>query len=82
MKASLLMARESMMTRADQQAKTMLQRGEILDMTALVEKIDALDLPAIRAAALTIFSSKPTLAALGPLEKLESYDSLARRLAA
>ncbi|HRQ60541.1 MAG TPA: pitrilysin family protein [Alphaproteobacteria bacterium] len=82
MKASLLMARESMMTRADQQAKTMLQRGEILDMAALVEKIDALDLPAIRAAALTIFSSKPTLAALGPLEKLESYDSLARRLAA
>lgn len=82
MKASLLMARESMMTRADQQAKHLLQRGEILNIASLTAKIDAVDVTALQSVAKRIFTTKPTLAALGPLSKLESYDSLTRRLAA
>lgn len=82
MKASLLMARESMMTRADQQAKHLLQRGEILDVEALRHRIEAVCLEDLKDAASRIFGSKPTLAALGPLDKLESYDGIAKRLAA
>lgn len=82
MKASILMARESMMTRADQQAKHLLQRGEILDIAKLTARIEAVDVAALKAVASRIFTSKPTLAALGPLSKLESYDSLTKRLAA
>jgi predicted Zn-dependent peptidase len=82
MKASLLMARESMMTRADQQAKHLLQRGELLDIEALKARIEAVSLKDLKDVAARIFTTKPTLAALGPLGSLESYDSLTQRLAA
>lgn len=82
MKASLLMARESMMTRADQQAKYLLQRGELLDVEALRARIEAVSLDGVKDVAKHIFASKPTLAALGPLAKLDNYENIAKRLAA
>ncbi len=82
LKAGMLMGRESMMTRADQQAKYMLFRGQSFDLDALISAIDGVDVAAIQRVATKIFSSKPTLAALGPLEKLEEYDRIEQRLAA
>lgn len=82
LKSSLMMGRESMMTRADQQAKYMLFREKAFDLDALVSQIDAIDLDAIGRVAGKIFSSKPTLSALGPLEKLEGYEKVEGRLAA
>ena len=80
MKAGLVMGRESMMTRADQQAKYLIFRDQKIDIEALVEKIDALTVNQIKNVGRRIFSSKPTLAALGPLEKLESYDRIENRV--
>lgn len=80
MRAGLIMGRESMMTRADQQAKYLIFRDEILSTDALRAQIDALDKSRIQSAAKRIFSGKPTLAALGPLAKLESFDAIQTRL--
>ena len=82
LKAGTLMGRESMMTRADQHAKYMLFREKAFDQAALIAAIDAIDLNAIKRAADKIFSTKTTLAALGPLEKLEAYEKIEQRLAA
>lgn len=82
MRSNLLMARESMMTRAGQQAKHLINFRGVLDIDHLLKEIDMISIESVQALAQTIFSSKPTLAALGPLEHLESYDSIAARLAA
>ena len=80
MKAGLLMGRESMMTRADQQAKYLLQRDKVLNPDKLVQEIENIDLERIKNCARKIFSSKPTLAALGPLSQLEDYNSVSDRI--
>ncbi len=82
MKASLLMSRESMMTRANQQAKHVLHFNEILDIEDKLRKIDAVQIDDLHKIAEKILLSTPTLAALGPLEKLEKYDSISEKLAA
>ncbi|MFN3700960.1 MAG: M16 family metallopeptidase [Alphaproteobacteria bacterium] len=79
MRAGLIMGRESMMTRADQQAKFLLFRNEKLDIDFLRGQIEALNIPAIQSVARQIFSSKPTLAALGPLKTLEQYEKISAR---
>ena len=81
-KAGMLMGRESMMTRADQQAKYMLFRDQALDLQSMIAAIDAVDVAAIKRVAGRIFTNKPTLAALGPLDKLEDFGSIEQRLAA
>jgi predicted Zn-dependent peptidase len=82
MKAGLLMGRESMMSRADQMAKHMVFRDEQLNIAKIVGMVDALNKDQIADVANRIFASKPTMTALGPLDKLESYDSVCARLAA
>lgn len=80
MKANILMGRESMMSRADQQAKSLFYRGKAFDVDALIAKIDAVDVAAIKAVAGKIFAGTPTLAGLGPLDRLESYEKISKRL--
>jgi len=80
MRAGLIMGRESMMTRADQQAKYLIFRDNILSIDELRAQIDALDTNKIKTVAGRIFSGIPTLAALGPLDKLEKFESIQSRL--
>lgn len=80
MRAGLLMGRESMMSRAGSQAKQLLFRDKVIDIEELKTKIDAIDKTAVMRAAGRIFTGAPTLTALGPLEQLESYASIANRL--
>ncbi len=82
LKAGTLMGRESMMTRADQHAKYMLFRDKTFDQDDLIAAIDAIDVKAIKRVADKIFSTKATLAALGPLEKLEAFEKIEQRMAA
>ncbi len=82
MRASLLMGRESMMTRANQQAKQLLNFGTVLDVQEKLDKIAAVSIAGIQALARQIFATRPTLAALGPLKKLEEYDDIVKKLAA
>lgn len=81
MKANLVMGRESMMGRANQQAKNLIYSGKTLDIQEKIRKIDALTLKDISDMAKRIFLTDTTFAALGPLGTLESYDSIVRRLA-
>ena len=82
MQAGLLMGRESMMGRADHQAKHLLYRDKILDIENLIGRIEAVDKKDISRVTEKIFSGKPTLAGLGPMGKLESFEKISERLAA
>lgn len=81
MKANLLMGRESMMGRANQQAKHLIHFNEVLNIQEKILKIDSLTIESVARMARQIFATRPTVAALGPLGQLESYDSIAKRLA-
>lgn len=82
MRAGLLMGRESMLGRADQQARHLLTFGKPLDITDILRRIESVTAEDVEALARQIFSGSPTLAALGPLERLEPYGWLTDRLAA
>ncbi len=79
--SSTLMARESMMSRADQNAKSLLVNNKMRSVDEIIKNINAVDIKALENIAQQIFSSAPTLAALGPLEELESFDKIKSRLA-
>lgn len=82
LRSSLLIGRESMMTRADQHAKYALFRNAEFDIEEALQKIEAIDARSIQNIAKRIFNSKPTLAALGPLQKFPEYNHIEERLAA
>jgi predicted Zn-dependent peptidase len=81
MRSGLLMGRESMMNRADRQAKHLIHHGKVIDMAERLQKIEAVTAQAVRRSAERIFSATPTLAALGPLENLMDYATIKGRLA-
>lgn len=81
-KAALLIGRESMLNRAEQQAKYLHYKGKAFDIDKTLEKMEAIGEADIKRVAKRIFSGRPTLASLGPVEKLESYEKVAARLAA
>ncbi len=81
-RSSILMGRESMMTRANQQAKQLICFNTLLDLQDKLNKIAAVRVNDVHAVAKRIFATRPTLAALGPLSQLESYDRITKRLAA
>lgn len=81
-KASLLMGRESMMRRADQQARRLLSKNEVFDPDDLATKIDALGVADLQRVARRIFNGPITLASLGPIENLESYEDVSKRFVA
>lgn len=82
LRAGILMGRESMLSRVNRQAKYLMNYDEELDIQALLKKIEAVSIDDISKAAQRIFTGVPTLAALGPLTNLESYDKIKVRLAA
>lgn len=76
LKAGLIMARESMMRRADQQAKYAIYRNEKFDAQHLIEKINAITIKQIQQTANDIFKSEPVLCGLGPLQNLPAYEDI------
>lgn len=80
LKAGLLMGMESTGARSEQLAQHMLQFGRPLSVEELTQRVDAVDISAIRRVAAKIFTSEPTFATLGPLEQVERLDVIARRL--
>lgn len=82
LRSSILMGRESMLSRANRQAKHMINHNEKFDLDVLLNKIHDVSIDNIQNMAQRIFTSKPTVAALGPLSSMESYDKIQTRLAA
>ncbi len=76
------MARESAMARCEQLARHLMIYGRPLPTAEIVARIEAVDADRLQALARRLFSARPTLAALGPVSRLESYDKVMARLAA
>jgi predicted Zn-dependent peptidase len=80
-KSNILMARESMTARADQQARYLIYFNKAYNVQNTIEKIDAVTLDDIHVLARDIFLSKPALAAIGPLKGLMSLSEIEKQLA-
>ncbi len=81
LKAGLLMARESTGARCEQLAQQLLIYGRPLPMAEIVAKLEAVDEAGVARVLRRVLKSRPTLAALGPIDRVEPYDRLAARLA-
>ena len=82
LRAGILMGRESMLSRVNRQAKHLIHFNENVSIHSIIEKIDAVTANDIQGIAAQIFKGKPTLSALGALDKLEDFSSIEKRLAA
>lgn len=80
LKAGMLMALESTMSRCEQLGQQMVIFDRPVPVTEMVEKIDAVDAAAVRRVALRLRAKAPTVTALGPLDGLEDYGRIAARL--
>jgi len=81
-KAGLLMSLESTSARCEQMAQHMLIHGRPFDPAEIVRKIEAVDDVAIGRVVARWRSAPPTMAALGPVGRLEAFDRLQARLVA
>lgn len=82
LRAGVLMALETSMARCEQLAQQLLIYGRPVALPEILAKVDAVDTAAVRRVAKRLRLGKPSLAAIGPLAGLESYDQIAARLAA
>ncbi|HYB10868.1 MAG TPA: pitrilysin family protein [Alphaproteobacteria bacterium] len=80
LKASILMSLESTGARSEQLGQQLLVFGRPIPTSETIKLIEAVDKAAIARIATRLTASRPTLAALGPISRLESYESVARRL--
>lgn len=80
LKAGLLMGLESPGSRCVQRARQILVYGRPLETHEIITKIDAIDAAAISAAAQRMFASKPTVAAVGQIDRLGAYDAITAKL--
>ena len=80
LKAGMLMALESSTARCEQLGQQMVIFNRPLTIKEMVEKIDAVDVAAVRSAALRLRRKPPTVTALGPVDGLEDYDRIVARL--
>ncbi|MDB3954390.1 insulinase family protein [Alphaproteobacteria bacterium] len=81
LKAGVLMSLESTSSRAEHLGQQTLVYGAPVSIDELVNRIESVDLSRVRHAAERLFSGRPTLAAIGALENLDSYNSICERLA-
>ncbi|SCA57111.1 Uncharacterized zinc protease RBE_0522 [Candidatus Terasakiella magnetica] len=73
LKSSILMSLESTSTRCEQLARQMIVFKRPITVEEVVEKIDAIDAQAVMEVSQRVFSSTPTLAAIGPIEELPEF---------
>lgn len=79
LKASILMALESTGARCERLATNLLVYGRIIPVEEIVAEINAIDVASIRRVARRVLESRPTIAAVGPVRSLASYDTIAGR---
>jgi predicted Zn-dependent peptidase len=80
LKVSLLMGMERPGTRAEQIAGQLFALGRVQPAAEIVAQLDAIDAAAVkRYAAQVMQNGAPTIAAVGPVGKLESHANFARR---
>lgn len=82
LRSSLLMGLESSSQRCESLARQLLTRGRPVTPEEMLGKLEAVTLEDVRGMARRLASAEPTLAGIGPLTNLESFDSLRARLVA
>ncbi len=80
LKARLLMREENWNTHAEGNAMDMLIRGRVVPKEEVIARIEALDAAALQAAARRIVSGVPTVAVLGPIDRVMPYEQITDRL--
>ena len=80
LKSSTLMALESSSSRCEQAARQIQIFGRPVTIPEVITKIDAVNKDRVEAIARRIFSSRPTVAAIGPTENLDSYAKIQHQL--
>jgi predicted Zn-dependent peptidase len=81
LRAGLLMSRESTGSRCEQLAQQLMVFGRPVGAAEIVGRIEAVDRAAVAGAARRLLASAPTLAALGPIDRVEPLARLRDRLA-
>lgn len=79
-KARLLMRSENWNTHAESNAIDMITNQRVISDDETIAKIDAVSREGLSALARRIFAQKPTLASLGPIKHVASYDDILSRL--
>ena len=82
LKSSILMSLESTASRCEQAARQLLSYGRLVPLAEVVANVEAVDGAAVCRAAARIFAGRPTLATIGPLARVETYDRIRGRLSA
>jgi predicted Zn-dependent peptidase len=81
-KASLLMSLESTGSRCEQLARQFQVFGRLVPTEETIARIDAVMVEDVRRAAARLFRGRPTLAAMGPAERVPGLPHIVERLAA
>jgi len=79
-KSSLLMSLESPSSRCTSRARQLVVYGRPLSVHEVIAKLDAVDAASISATAGRLFTGAPTLAAIGPLDRLPPLDEIRDKL--
>lgn len=80
LKSSILMSLESTSSRCEQLARQILVYGRPIPTAEVVSKVEAVTSADVARVAKRLFAGQPTIAAIGPLAKLESFERIAERL--
>ncbi len=80
LKASTLMTLESTASRSEQVARQLQIFDRIVPIEEVIENIENVDAAAIKRLAARMMKSAPTLAAIGPTDKLEDFEAIVARL--
>jgi predicted Zn-dependent peptidase len=74
------MGLERPMTRAEQIAGQLFSYGRVLGVEELTAKLDEVDVQAVRRFGSRLMNSvRPSMAALGPVDRIEDYETFAAR---
>ena len=83
LKVSLLMGMERPGTRAEHIAGQLFSLGRVQPAAEIVAQLDAIDAAAVKRYAATVMQAgSPTIAGMGPIQKLEPHAAFARRFGA
>ena len=83
LRSGLLMGLERPSARAEQIAAHLLAYGRVVPLAEIKALLDAVDVAAVRRIGECVMAAvRPALAAIGPVAKLERYESFARRFGA
>ncbi|AWN46278.1 peptidase M16 [Methylobacterium terrae] len=80
LKVALLSALETPGGRIERTARQLLAWGRVIPAAEVIAKVDAVTPDDVRAAGRALIAGAPTLAAIGPIKKLQSLESVDRAL--